>query len=275
MQQDTASLVANSLGAVPGIVAIVLGGSRARGTAGPSSDYDVGLYSRSDKPINIAALRQAVAQIVDDPAMSVTEHGEWGPWIDGGGWLVIGGVEVDLLYRSIDRVEEVYSELERGSFRIDYQVGHPHGFCSAILAGEAAIARPLLDPTGAFSALKGQVSHYPPALAAALIARFGWEVSFAIETAHLAARRTERTHVIGCIYRAVCCVAQVLFALNRQYVINEKGALAAAANLPVTLPQLEAAVNEIWCAAGCGDLETALARMTVIERAMRDLIGKH
>ena len=39
------------------------------------------------------------------------------------------------------------------------------------------------------------------------------------------------THIVGCAYRALCCMGQVLFALNRRYLINEKGALAEAAGL--------------------------------------------
>jgi predicted nucleotidyltransferase len=36
--------MATALAAAPGVEAVVLGGSRARGDAGPTSDYDLGLY---------------------------------------------------------------------------------------------------------------------------------------------------------------------------------------------------------------------------------------
>ena len=68
----------------------------------------------------------------------------------------------------------------------------------------------------------------------------------AIENAELAARRAERTHIAGCAYRALCCLAQVLFALNGRYLINEKGALAEAAAFPVTVDGLTAAEALIW-----------------------------
>jgi len=37
------------------------------------------------------------------------------------------------------------------------------------------------------------------------------------------------------VYRALCCIGQILFALNRRYLINEKGALAEAAAFTCTL----------------------------------------
>ena len=64
---------------------------------------------------------------------------------------------------------------------------------------------------------------------------FLWEVQFSIANGEIAIARGERTHIAGCVYRALCCIGQVLFALSRRYVINEKGALAEAAGFPSTL----------------------------------------
>jgi predicted nucleotidyltransferase len=50
---------------VPGIVALVVGGSRARGWADTSSDTDLGLYYHRHNPLNVAAL-DAVATECDD-----------------------------------------------------------------------------------------------------------------------------------------------------------------------------------------------------------------
>ncbi|MBX9797531.1 nucleotidyltransferase domain-containing protein [Sphingomonas sp.] len=263
--------VVDALGPVPGVVAIALGGSRARGTAGPASDYDIGLYYDGARPLDVTALRAAVAGLVDDPATSVTDIGTWGPWIDGGGWLTVGGVEVDILYREIGKVAGVIEDAEAGRFSMNYQVGHPHGFCSVILAGEAAIALPLHDPDGVLSALKRRAAAYPAALADALIARFGWEVDFAIENGELAARRGERTHIAGCAYRALCCVAQVLFAHNRRYLINEKGAVPAAAGLPETIGTLRSDADAIWHAIGNGAHDDALAMLRRLSSQLHDL----
>ncbi len=99
------SRLVEALGAVPGVRGLALGGSRARGTATPGSDYDIGLYYDPARSIDVAALSRAVAKLDDRHVTDlVTPLGGWGPWINGGGWLLIGGVHVDLLYRDLGRV---------------------------------------------------------------------------------------------------------------------------------------------------------------------------
>ncbi|MFY0575812.1 nucleotidyltransferase domain-containing protein [Cystobacter fuscus] len=272
MEDPILARVVDALRPLPGLAALVLGGSRGRGTAGPTSDYDIGLYYEPDAPLDVAALRSAIAPLIDDPSSTVTPIGEWGPWINGGGWLTIAGVEVDLLYRDLGRVREVIADARQGRFSMNYRVGHPHGFCSVIWMGEIATCQPLLDPLGLIAELKGQTRPYPEPLRDALIARFGWEVDFAIDNARLAAGRSEQTHVAGCAYRALCCVAQVLFALNGRYLINEKGAVPEAATYPLTLEGLSKTQAEIWRDIGNADHASALRRLHGVSDGLRALV---
>ncbi|MDI1446285.1 nucleotidyltransferase domain-containing protein [Polyangium sp. 6x1] len=263
-----------ALRGVENLTALVLGGSRARGTAGPTSDYDIGLYYEPDAPFHVEALRSAIAPLVDDPSSTVTQIGEWGPWINGGGWLTIGGVEVDLLYRDLGGVRATIADARQGRFSMNYQVGHPHGFCSTIWMGEVATCQPLFDPFGVIAELKSQTWPYPEALKDALITRFGWEVDFAIDNAEIAARRAERTHIAGCAYRALCCTAQVLFALNGRYLINEKGAVAEAATHPITIEGLAETQDDIWRDIGAGDHAGALHRLHSLSGSLRALLQR-
>ena len=246
---------------VTGLAALVLGGSRGRGTAGPHSDYDLGLYYEPAAALDVEALRAAVAPLADDPEFTLVGLGDWGPWIDGGAWLVSGGVKVDLLYRDLGRVREVIAQARQGQFTMHYQPGHPHGFCSTIWMGEVATCRPLFDPAGIVATLKAGTRPFPEALRRSLIARFGWEVGFATDNARLAAKRGEQTHVAGCAYRALCCVAQVLFALNGRYLINEKGAVLEAAAFPLTIAALADRAAAIWRDIGATDLDGVLCRL--------------
>ncbi len=259
------------LQAAPGVAAVSLGGSRARGTATATSDYDIGLYFHRDRPIDAELLGAAIGGLVDAPPV-ITQIGEWGPWIVGGGWLRIGGQKVDLLYRSLEEVGGVVEECAAGKIRMDYQPGHPHCFCSAIWAGEVALCRPLHDPEGKLSALKSRTTPYPEALRAALLKRFFWEVLFSIENAELGAKREDETHVCGCAYRAFACLGQTLFALNRRWLINEKAALAEAAGFPVTIPRLRERTQLIWRALANGEFAAGLQDLRRIEEEMRPLV---
>jgi hypothetical protein len=137
--------------------------------------------------------------------------------------------------------------------------------------GEVALCRPLHDPDSKLATLKEKTSPYPEPLRDALVKRFQWEVLFAIENAELAVARDEQTHIAGCAYRALACVAQVLFALNGRYLINEKGALPEAATFPRTIAGLNERVAGIWQSIGGKEFDAALASLRDIERALKRL----
>lgn len=264
--------VARALASVPGIAAIALGGSRAKGTATPASDIDIGLYHHRGEEPDVAALRVRLGGMVDDPdAALVTEVGEWGPWIVGGAWLSIEGRKVDLLYRCLEDVQAVIHDCRSGNVTMAYQPGHPHGFCSAIWMGEVGLCRPLHDPEGALAALKALSSPYPEPLALALIRRFQWEVGFSIENGALAVPRGDSTHIAGCAYRALACAGQTLFALNRRYLTNEKGALKEAASFAATVPRLVERVGSVWRDIGREAFHDALAELAAIDRDLKAL----
>jgi hypothetical protein len=263
------------LAEVPGVAAIALGGSRARGTATETSDYDIGLYYSAEQPLDTNGLLQAARSFADAPeAAQMASVGGWGPWIVGGGWLNVAGCKVDLLYRSLDDVADVIAKCRAGEIDIHYQPGHPHGFCSAIWMGEVAWCVPLHDPEGQLAKLKAAASPYPRALRDALIRKFEWEILFAIENAELAAARGEQNHVAGCAYRALACAAQVLFARNERYLINEKGALQEAAAFPLAIPGIAKHANDVWRLVGSGELRAALAGLRAIERDVKALTGR-
>ena len=68
----------------------------------------------------------------------------------------------------------------------------------------------------------------------------------------------------GCVFRAVACLCQTLFALNRVYLLNEKGAVAGVERLERHPADFAARVARIHRsgAAGLADLR-ALVDETV------------
>ena len=64
---ETAQSVADRLGQIDGVVAVVLGGSRTRGTASPDSDIDLGIYYDPDQRPALEALRALAQELNDQP----------------------------------------------------------------------------------------------------------------------------------------------------------------------------------------------------------------
>jgi predicted nucleotidyltransferase len=119
-QSELVSALAMRLGAVRGITAVVLGGSHARGRAQPGSDIDLGILYSEVAPFSIQSVRELAEDFNDTAGPVVTDFYEWGPWVNGGAWLTIGGQRVDFVYRNLNHLERVIVEAEAGGYELDY-----------------------------------------------------------------------------------------------------------------------------------------------------------
>ena len=232
---------------VDGVRAIVLGGSRARGTHTSVSDIDLGIYYGPDSRLDLNALGKVATQLDDEHRKDViTDLGGWGPWINGGGWLIIQSYHVDFLYRDLGKVNVVIDDCLHGKVEIYYQPGHPFGFLSSIYPAEVAVCQPLWDPEGIISELKKKISPYRDSLQKALLQKFAWEINFSIDIARKSVERSDVTYAAGCCFRSVMCMLQVLFAVNKTYWLNEKGAVALAETFPRKPGRFQARINEAF-----------------------------
>src|ERR1700730_16171672 len=191
--------VADHLKEINGIKAIVLGGSRARGTHTVNSDIDLGIYYNLDYEPNLVALNN-LAQELDDLHRKdlVTKTGEWGPWINGGGWLTVSSYPVDFLYCNIEQVSKALEECLAGNITINYQPGHPHGFANYMYVSQIALCKILWDPESIIAKLKNKVISYPPILKQAIITKFLWEAEFSAKNAEKATSRLDSYYISGC-----------------------------------------------------------------------------
>lgn len=80
--------VIDALKNVGNLLALVLGGSYARGVAQKSSDIDIGVYYREAAPLAVDDVRRVAARICTPGSTPVvTELYGWGPWVNGGAWI--------------------------------------------------------------------------------------------------------------------------------------------------------------------------------------------
>lgn len=226
--------ITEELREVPGVIGVVLGGSRAKGTAKPDSDIDIGIYydeSQGFKVENIAR----VAQKLDDEHRDgiITSLGEWGAWVNGGGWLVIEGYHVDFLFRDVHRVSSIIDDCSAGLVSAHYQTGHPHAYLNVMYMGELAICRMLSDSDNRIQTLKAKTVPYPKTLKDAMVGFFTFEASFSLMLADKTAASDDITYVTGHCFRCISCLNQVLFAKNELYCINEKRAVAMIETFPI------------------------------------------
>jgi predicted nucleotidyltransferase len=275
-QQELVSSLATRLGTIRGIEAVVLGGSHARGRARPESDIDLGVFYSEASPFEIEHVRELAASVNDTAEPVVTGFSEWGPWVNGGAWLTIGGQRVDLIYRSVEHVDRVISDAEVGRYELHYLQQPPFGFFSGTYLGEIAVCQPLIDPAGLLVRLKARVARYPEALRQAVVRDHLWMAEFTLGAfAPKYAARGDVHGTVTCLTRATNHLILVLFALNRTYPINDKTALAEIANFECAPPAFGDRVNAIFAQPGSSaeELRVAVDRITGLVRQTIELTG--
>ncbi|MFF8918724.1 nucleotidyltransferase domain-containing protein [Streptomyces sp. NPDC015032] len=256
--------MASLLTALPGIRAVVLGGSRARGTHRPDSDWDLGVYYRGVP--DLAALTALASEVQGSP-VEVTGPGGWGPWVNGGAWLRVDGVPVDWILRDLDRVEAVWADCREGRFEVGVQPGHPLGFWSPAYPGEVALGHVIADPRGELRALQQETRNYPEPLRTALV-EAAWEADFSVGAARKSAPAGDTLHVALCLSRAFGILVQSLHAHHRTWCLNEKGASAAAAALPDTPVDFGVRIDEALRGLDAAAVERAAGLVREVRSAL-------
>jgi hypothetical protein len=208
LPQPVAELV-DELAALPGAVAVVLGGSHALGAGDAGSDWDLGLYYLGT--IDLAPL--AARGTVHPP-------GAWGRLMNGGAWLRCGGEKVDVLLRDLDAVELWVRRAEQGEFEVDPLLGYLAGAPTYLLAAELGSCR----------VLRGELpaAPFPPKLAAAAPPWWRSRRSFSLDYARMHARRGNVVGATGQAAKAVMEEAHAVLCERGRWVCNEKRLVEAA-----------------------------------------------
>jgi predicted nucleotidyltransferase len=237
---------ADRLAALPAVRAVTLGGSRAQGTHGPDSDWDLAVYYRG-------AFDPADLRAVGWPG-EVSELGAWGGGVfNGGAWLTIEERRVDVHYRDLDTVEHEVTEAQAGRFGVEPLMFHLAGIPTYLVVAELAINK----------VLRGDLPRpaYPQALRATAPERW-----YGAATATLAyakaghAPKGALTQVAGALALATTQTAHAVLAARGEWVTNEKGMVGRAGLDGVDALVAGLTPEPETLARAVGDCETLLGR---------------
>lgn len=199
----------DQLAEVPGVSAVVLGGSHALGTADAGSDLDLGLYYRG--AIDLTAI---------SAHGTVHPPGSWGRLMNGGAWLRLDGLRVDVLLRDLDTVEHWARRAEEGEFEVDALLGYTAGAPTYMLAAELASCRVL------HGTLPKQ--DYPEKLSTIAPPRWRFCRTFSLDYARAHAKRGNLVGAVGQAAQAAVEEAHAVLCERRAWVCNEKRMIETA-----------------------------------------------
>ncbi|MBD0324395.1 MAG: nucleotidyltransferase domain-containing protein [Aldersonia sp.] len=199
---------------VGGVIGVTLGGSRARGTHRPDSDWDFGLYYRGDfDPQQLRAIGWEG---------TVFELGAWGGGVfNGGAWLHIDGRKVDVLYRDLEVVEHELAEARAGRFHREPLLFHIAGIPSYLVVGELAINR----------VLRGTLPRpqFPAALRTNAPRVWNTTADHLFDYVRVqVAPRGQAAECVALLVTAAMCTAHAVLAARGEWCVNEKQLLNRA-----------------------------------------------
>ena len=147
-------------------------------------------------------------------AGEVSGLGAWGPIVNGGAWLTVKGIPVDLLFRDLDWVEHWPQRGSRRAFRAPRSARCLVGGPSYVLAGELALGQPLTGelPRAEFS----------DALAASASRYWHGRARVWLMFAENYAKTAEQVCCLGMLASAILCAAHPRLAHGRESALNEK-----------------------------------------------------
>ena len=192
------------LARIEGVEAVAIGGSRAAGTADAESDWDLGVYYRGN--IDLASLVSYG---------DVHPPGSWGRIMNGGAWLSLDGLKVDVLLRDLDVALYWVAEARRGAYEVDALLGYLAGAPTYILMAELARNQTVHGRLPA-------IGEYPKPLSKAGADRWLLHAEFSLAHAQMRAERGDITGTVGQSAKAVIETAHALACARQLWVINEK-----------------------------------------------------
>ncbi len=224
--REFAPWLAAELAGLPHVVAVALGGSRARATQRPDSDWDFAIYY--DGTFEPESLRQR------GWVGTISEVGGWGGGVmNGGAWLTIDERRVDVHYRNLHEVSFWCAEAEAGRFEKELLLFYTAGIPTYTVMGELALN----------VVLEGDLPRpsYPQALADAAAARWAVDANASLGYARSAiTARGDALTALANASRGIIEAAHSRLARRKTWVLNEKGIADAAGLSPASALLLSA-----------------------------------
>ena len=120
-------------------------------------------------------------------------------------------------------MEQIIKDTEQGIVTANYQTGHPHGYISAMYRGELAISKILYAKNESLCELKKSGRTLSNRFAERINRIFYvWEAGFSLMFAENNIDKDDVSYVCGHCFQKHIFPNQVLFAVNKEYCINEK-----------------------------------------------------
>ena len=113
--------------------------------------------------------------------------------------------------------------------------------------------------------------YYPPLMKKGIIEKFMWEAKFACECSNKPGAFEDINYIFGSVFHIVCSWLQVLYALNKTYLMNEKKALPHISRLSTIPDEFQLQINQVYSTIADGNFDEAYVIILKLDNEIRDL----
>lgn len=173
------------------------------------------------------------------------------------------GMPIECCLREIGLVDQAIADCLEGKITIQHASGHPFGIVNSSYAAEVHYGRIIWEaPDHPVAALKEKLAKqgpYPEKLRQATLAYFMKEAALSLENGHSSAIQGGIHYASGSFFQAACSWVQVIHALNRKFLLSEKGGLKRA--------------NQVYRYFAANNPKLAYCEIDMLESEMNALVG--
>lgn len=251
-----------ALSAIERVDAVALGGSRGLGTANEDSDYDFVVFRAGGEMIPPAQLAEALRPFADAGEIS-----------NEAGFVSarIAGRKVEIFQKDLSLIEREIQSARQGKFRWYIRQLFPHGDLSTCLITHLIHLEVCQEHAHCLSRLRQLAWPFPPPLMQSLAKTFLTQTTITLMHARKIRRAEDFQHLVALCSAFVFFSNIVLFAINRQYPLLEKGGSALTQHFGLRPAQYEQRVAALYKAAADGALQTATDEMTGLQQEIGTL----
>ena len=137
--------------------------------------------------------------------------------------------------------------------------------------GELAISKVLWETGNRVSTMKWVAEQYPIELQKSLIHLFSFEAEFSLWLAEKSIGKDDIYYVTAHVVRSISALNQVLFALNKEYCLNEKKAVRMIDNYGIHPSDYKGKIDDIFATIG-NDNKNACIKLRQLVSEVKKLL---
>ncbi len=245
------------------VIGIGYGGSRGLKLHNENSDFDIVIYHNEQKPLNFTSMKNYLDPLFEGEKLKLI-----GNFITG----EYKGKKFEIFQKKIIAVNLEINQSKEGKFRYMLRKLFPHGYLSTSLLSHIVYLDLIVDKKETIKTIRNSISIYPKKLMISLLNYFFREAQITLIHAKKINNVQHVFNLTSLISFFFFYIDIVIFTVNNQYPVLEKGGLLLLNNFQYKISDYENLKKAIYIAALNLEFDKSKNLMSEIEKEIQSLM---